>query len=53
MELLQNALFDDDYVSLQLFLEMLNVKDAAEKERPCCKPYSITSDHDGRKRFWI
>lgn len=33
LELLQNDLFDDDYVSLQLFLEMLNVKDAVEKDR--------------------
>jgi len=32
-ELLQNALFDEDYVSLQLFLETLNIKDAVEKDR--------------------
>ena len=33
LELLQNPIFDDDYVSLQLFLEMLNVKDSVEKDR--------------------
>lgn len=33
IEMLQNPLFDEEYVSLQLFLETLNVKDAVEKER--------------------
>ena len=28
-----NPLFDEEYVSLQLFLETLNVKDAVEKAR--------------------
>jgi SCY1-like protein 1 len=33
IELLQNPLFEDAYVSLHLFLEMLNVKDSVEKDR--------------------
>ena len=33
IEMLQNPLFDEEYVSLQLFLETLNVKDAVEKDR--------------------
>ena len=33
MEMIQNPLFDEDYVSLQLFLETLNVKDSVEKDR--------------------
>jgi len=33
IELLQNGLFEDAYVSLHLFLEMLNVKDSVEKDR--------------------
>ena len=32
-ELLGNPLFEEEYVSLQLFLETLNVKDAVEKDR--------------------
>ena len=32
-ELLCNPVFEDDYVSLQIFLETLNVKDAVEKDR--------------------
>jgi len=33
IEMLQNPLFDEEYVSLQLFLETLNVKDSVEKDR--------------------
>ena len=40
IEMLQNPLFDEEYVSLQLFLETLNVKDAVEKDR--C--FSLTPD---------
>jgi len=32
-ELLSNPVFEDDYVSLHIFLETLNVKDAIEKDR--------------------
>ena len=32
-EFLANPIFEEEYVSLQLFLETLNVKDAVEKER--------------------
>ena len=32
-ELLSNPLFEEEYVSLQLFLETLNVKDSVEKDR--------------------
>ena len=32
-EFLGNSIFEEEYVSLQLFLETLNVKDAVEKDR--------------------
>ena len=32
-ELISNPVFEDDYVSLHIFLETLNVKDAIEKDR--------------------
>ena len=44
IEMLQNPLFDEEYVSLQLFLETLNVKDAVEKVRSARQPYPLTPE---------
>ena len=44
IEMLQNPLFDEEYVSLQLFLETLNVKDAVEKARSARQPYPLTPE---------